>query len=95
MSTGTSRNPTPQNGYAIRAFREREGLSVNQLASTIGVSDSHMRNLECENKAATPEVLARIADAVHVPVVALSRIRGSEMDDNRARTRRAAVRAVA
>lgn len=67
--------PTPakQNGFAIRAFREKEGLSVQTLATTVGISGPHLRNLENEFRNASPQHLCRIARALGVPVAALQR----------------------
>lgn len=86
---------TPQNGYTIRAFREREGLKVSDLASAVGVSEPHMRNIETENRPASPEHLGRISDALNVPVAALVRVPASEYSDNRKKTRHAVLAKVA
>lgn len=92
MTKHPRRKPScPQNGYAIRAFREREGLKVAELAERTGMSEPHLRNIETENRPASPEHLARLADALHVPVAALSRVRASDLADNRQATRRAAL----
>jgi len=69
-----------QNGYAIRAFRIKEGLTVNELANSIGVSYSHLQNIEHENRTARPEHLARIARVLHVPVAALTRVAEAEIE---------------
>ncbi len=81
---------TSQNGYAIRAFREREGLTLAMLAQSIGVSESHLRNIETENRSASPHHLGKIADILNVPTAALARIPASRLRDNRAGTRREA-----
>jgi transcriptional regulator with XRE-family HTH domain len=88
------RPAVPQNGFAIRAFRERESLTVAALAEQTGLSDSHVRNIETENRPASPEHLARIADVLNVTPAALSRLRASELVDNRKATRRAALQGV-
>ncbi len=85
------RKATPQNGFAIRAFREREGMKLGALAAQTGISEPHLRNIEVENRPATPEYLARIADALNVPVAALTRVRASDLIDNRKPTRQAAI----
>ena len=50
-------NATPsratQNGYAIRAFREKAGLSVQWLADAVNVSAPHIRNIENEHRNAS------------------------------------------
>lgn len=75
--TGTKVNPTPspptQNGYAIRAFREKDGRSVQWLADAIGVTAPHMRNIENEHRNAANRHLALIAKALDVPQSALRR----------------------
>lgn len=50
-----------QHGPAIRALREREGLSVQDLANLISVSYGHLQNIEHENKAASREHMDSIA----------------------------------
>lgn len=67
--------PTPanQNGFAIRAFREKDGQTLQWLADAIPVSAPHMRNIENENRNASPEHLNLIAKALDVPVAALRR----------------------
>lgn len=73
--------PTPanQNGFAVRSFREKDGQSLQWLADAVGVSAPHMRNIENENRNASPEHLNAIAKALDVPVAALRR-------DHRTRT---------
>lgn len=67
--------PTPanQNGFAIRAFREKDNRSLQWLADAIPVSAPHMRNIENENRNASPQHLNAIAKALDVPVAALRR----------------------
>jgi transcriptional regulator with XRE-family HTH domain len=60
----TSTKQVPQNGSAIRDIREREGMTVSELAQAIGVSDPHMRNIENELRPARPEHMARIVRAL-------------------------------
>lgn len=67
-----------QNGHAIRALRQREGISVVDLAAICGASASHMRNIELEHRDASPEQLAKVADALNVPVAALTRLPASQ-----------------
>lgn len=66
-----------QNGYTIRAFREREGLSVADLAELCATSTTHMRNIELEHRDATNAQLAKMADRFEVPVAALTRVPAS------------------
>jgi len=71
--TRTNVKPVPQNGPAIREIRQREGLTVAQLAAAIDVSDPHLRNIECENKPARPEHIARIAKKLRCRPAAIVR----------------------
>ena len=76
-----------QNGHTIRALRQREGLSLIELAAICKASASHMRNIELEHRDATPEQLAKVADALDVPVAALTRLPASRRS-HRARSPR-------
>lgn len=73
--------PTPanQNGFAIRAFREHAGLSVQWLADAAGVTAPHMRNIENEHRNASATHLNLIAKALDVPVAALRRDYGARV----------------
>ena len=64
-----------QNGFAIRALRQKEGLSVDALAIAIDVTAPHLRNIENELRSASEVHLARIAKALDVPLAAI-RFRG-------------------
>lgn len=74
---GTTLTVTParatQNGYAIRAFREAQGLSIQALADAADVSAPHMRNIENEHRNASPRHLALIARRLGTPLAALMR----------------------
>lgn len=67
--------PTPanQNGFAVRGFREKAGLSVQALADYVGITAPHMRNIENEHRNASPAHLNLIAKACDVNVAALRR----------------------
>ncbi len=73
MKQGLVRNQLPQNGSAIREIREREGLSVSELARQVNISDSHLRNIELENRAARPEHLALIAKRLNCQLASIRR----------------------
>lgn len=62
-----------QNGYAIRGFRESQGLSLQHLADAVGVTAPHMRNIENEHRNASRRHLALIARALGQPIAALMR----------------------
>ncbi|GAB3622552.1 hypothetical protein GCM10027418_06340 [Mariniluteicoccus endophyticus] len=84
-------NPTPtrptQNGFAIRAFREKEGRSVQWLADQVLITAPHLRNLENEHRNASDEHLNAIARALDVPTAALRRIDSLEREQRRLRKR--------
>ena len=73
MSAGTKQNRIPQNGFAIREIREREGLTVSELARAIAISDAHLRNIELENRPAKAEHLARISKQLRCRLAAIVR----------------------
>lgn len=64
-------------GLAIRAIREakresRPEYAGSQFAIACGMSHSHLCNLEAGRKQPTPDVLARIALLLGVPIDAIS-----------------------
>ena len=61
----------PINPHALRAIRERSGLSVSALASLAGASQPHLSNVESGRRQASPDLIQRLARALKVPVVAL------------------------
>lgn len=69
MATPTVR----QHGPAIRALRIKDGLSVPGLAELVGCAHSAISNIELERKHPSPQMLVRIARALHVPEAAISR----------------------
>ncbi len=73
MSPRTPRAVTRQHGPAIRALRKKDGYEVQEFANMIGISYSHLQNIEHENKAASEEDLNKIARLLGVPLAAVSR----------------------
>lgn len=65
---------TVQNGFAIRFARQLRKLSVDDLAQRIDRTAPHVRNIENEHRSASPEDLAKIAQVLDVPQLALVRI---------------------
>jgi transcriptional regulator with XRE-family HTH domain len=65
--------PLP-NGAAIREIRQAKGWKAVTLASTVGISRSHLANIESpkERKGASVEILRKIADALKVPLTAIT-----------------------
>jgi transcriptional regulator with XRE-family HTH domain len=78
--TGTPRkqSPTPRPddelvrmGATIRAIREKSGASVDELANAVGVSRPQMSNVEAGRRRISNVLLARIAEALSVPQIAI------------------------
>lgn len=64
--------PLP-NGAAIKAIRLAKGLKGVDLAAAVGISHGHLFNIESPRcKKASDEVLDRIAQALGVPLAAIS-----------------------
>ena len=63
------------NGAALTAIRERSGLSKSRLASLAQVSLPYLRDLESgRRKGKNPAVAKALADALDVPVLAITSI---------------------
>lgn len=63
------------NGEALRALRERSGLSGIELATAAGISPQYLYDIEGgrRNLARNPALIKRLADELDVPVLALTR----------------------
>jgi len=59
------------NGQALKAIRERSGLSQSELARATGLSQGRISELESESPNIRPSTSKALADALKVPVVAL------------------------
>ena len=59
------------NGHALRAIRERSGLSVSALARQAGTSQPHLSNIEGGRRSASPALVHKLAEVLKVPVLAL------------------------
>jgi transcriptional regulator with XRE-family HTH domain len=59
------------NGAAIRALRQKDGLSINQLAENADVALSALSYYENEKKDPSLRILIKIARALGVPVAAI------------------------
>ena len=62
-----------QNGAAIRAFRQKEKLSVVRLAGYVGLHEQSLRNIENGRRTTSSETLRDIARVLGVPVAAITR----------------------
>jgi transcriptional regulator with XRE-family HTH domain len=63
--------------FNITYTRKMQGLSQMQLAEKVGISRTHMSNIEAPNGGTLPslDVLISIADALDVPVAKLFEFR--------------------
>jgi transcriptional regulator with XRE-family HTH domain len=59
------------NPAALRAIRERTGLTVSGLARLSDISQSHLSNLELGRRGARPPTIKALANALQVPITAL------------------------
>lgn len=59
-------------GPAIRAIREVTGVSISAFAPRVGVTQGYMSNVELGHKQPTVEFMARVAQALGVPLDAVS-----------------------
>ncbi|RSN12866.1 hypothetical protein DMB42_11860 [Nonomuraea sp. WAC 01424] len=67
---------TPQHGPAIRALREKDGLSVEELAARIDMHPQSLRNVELERRPISHRRLNLLARALQVETAAISRETG-------------------
>lgn len=73
---GEGRSPhKPQNGHAIREFRELRRWSLTELANEVGITKQALSNIEHERRPASREVLYRIAEILAIDVRAILRIK--------------------
>lgn len=59
------------NHHALRAIRERSGLTGSELADLAGISQAHYSNIETGERSPSPKVAAALAQALKVPVLAI------------------------
>lgn len=60
------------NGPAIRALRERTGLTKTQLATATGIDRTHLHRIENGERHGTPAQLVAIARVLEVPVTVVA-----------------------
>ena len=60
------------NGASIRAIREPLGMKQQELAELAGISPSHMNKIEKDVEQPGPATVRKIADALGVPLVAIT-----------------------
>lgn len=61
------------NGPAIRAIRKAHLLGIRGFADSVEVSRAYLSRLERGHRGATDATLERIAEALNVPVEAITR----------------------
>jgi transcriptional regulator with XRE-family HTH domain len=61
----------PTNGAAIRQHRQRAGWNCAPFARSLGINANYLSKLERGTRHASPAMLRRIADALHVTVADL------------------------
>lgn len=59
------------NPVALRALRERSGLTVTALAHAAGIRQPHLSNVELGRRNVSPPVALAIAEALKVDVAAI------------------------
>lgn len=73
---GEGRSPhKPQNGCAIREFRELRRWTLTELANAAGITKQALSNIEHERRPASREVLDRIAEILAIDVRAILRVK--------------------
>jgi transcriptional regulator with XRE-family HTH domain len=77
------------NGPAVKAIREAKGWKAVRLATVVGISRSHLSNIETRpGRYVSVEVLRKIADTLQVPAAALTsdftleQITGDDSEDD-------------
>jgi len=59
------------NGPALRAIRERSGVSQTALAASAGIKYSHLSNIEAGRRNASPALALALAKALKVELPAI------------------------
>lgn len=60
------------NGPALKAIRERSGLSQSDLARSTGISQGRISEIESASPAIRPATATTIADHLQVPLLAIT-----------------------
>lgn len=59
------------NGAAIKAIRERTGMTKTELANAAAVDRTHLHRIETGERRGTPDQIVAIAQALKVPTTAI------------------------
>lgn len=60
-------------GATLRTIRELRGFKPDEFASEIGISRSHLMNIEAGRKKLSEVLLARSAEVLNVPQISIMR----------------------
>jgi transcriptional regulator with XRE-family HTH domain len=71
MATTPSEDSWIRVGQTIRTMREMRGMTADQLATAVGKSRPYIANIEAGRKPLPPKLLPKVADALHVPQIAI------------------------
>lgn len=71
MARNTPTDSWDRVGQTIRSMREMRGLRADALATQVGISRPYLANIEAGRKPLTPVLLAKIAEALYVPQIAI------------------------
>ena len=59
------------NGAALRAIRQRSGVTVTSLAESVGIKQSHLSNIEAGRRNASEDVIVSLAQSLKVELPAI------------------------
>jgi len=59
------------NTHALKAIRERSGLTVTALAESAGIKQAHLSNIEAGRRSASPTVIVALARSLKVELPAI------------------------
>lgn len=59
-------------GATVKALREAYGWQAGKFAIQVGVSHSHLANIEAGRKRCTPPIARRMAEVLGVPMAAIT-----------------------
>ena len=59
------------NPEALKALRERSGMTGPALAEAAGIGKAHLSNIEHGRRTPSPQITKALADALKVPVSAI------------------------
>jgi transcriptional regulator with XRE-family HTH domain len=66
--------PMQINPDALRAIREKDGLSQEALAKAAGLTQPHISQIESGVRSPWPSTVKKLAEALRVPVSALTAV---------------------